>query len=1044
MHTPLRSVLSICALSVCVSASFAVQPGSEAQFYLASSAEHQVPPIRRVRIVAGPIERVSGQPYQWWEMTLEKPNGEVLGVKVLSEKAPLTVPPGKSFGDKRLQYHQAGQGGQPERFSDVGGVARYIFAPCPGKALEYVDELTGAALLPELSTFTQDYFPHASPEARYEDGFATTGRLIGHVLVRTNVRPDLPVLDFRNPTVLRLRSDLRIGSQIDARDDRDASVPLEKREHTPYTREEYLELIAAGANYFHPTPEAVEWIRDLPVYWAAKGTHPDDFYRSNFVPGRMFIDEPATRFGWSKGVPGDIVGPEVIAEAIKTRVEEAERPENRRFDCDNCFATGTMEALYNRYPSWETQQYTAWYQLAGGAPGLVFEGRYVKRGYGWVPESLLGNGLEDLADKQQYDYFHAFLRGAARRWSGYWGTSVYPEGDRSMMIPALTRAYDQGARCLWFWCDRNLPYAWRLQVLKALGEHIRKNPRRSCASASAAIVLPQGYLLAEDTIWGMNREQINSWDVSYSDIAATALFEGILLSRAGIEYDYVNDYDGLRAAGYKQLIYIRDDGRVERFPRRDYQTAPGSLSLDLHPIGNLPTKHEQARYVIPRTGGVRVDGCLDDWSAAQWIEMSGQPYHFGDNYEMQVRLRVPEDAGDKAAGKQASEGTNAPKHIGDYFGFRWDQINEEYRLRYLLEGYGEDQVVITSVEAGGATHKAGLREGDIVLQFGDKRIRWAFELWGMVDRYRKQPNAQVDIRIQRNGVDRLGGPDDLSATFAMMVDDSTLYFAADVVDDLHCQMMRGPEFWKNDCVQLGIAPMPPDLKWPGVSSLSSPASGYGENGHEIGFALADGKAVAWRWTGRRGQPADVVKSARVAIVRNGNHTIYEAAIPVAELAPLAPDMWPRARMCVVVNDSDGGASRKARLELVPGAMTRGKKPSDFILFEFVPSADRKKLSAALFWNRRCMKTGGAAELALAVSSPETRRGAVRCTLRSLDDPEAAPVSAEAPVAVTDKVSGYLLSARTISPPGRYHLEVEIKSPDGRTAAIDSLPVYVYQ
>ena len=986
--------LAVILVSLCAPHARAVRPGSEAHYYLASSAESQSPPIHRVRVAAGPVERRSGRSYQWWEMTLEKPEGSVIGVKVLSQRVPLTSR------------------------EPVGDVARYIYSPGPEECLEYVDDLTGAALLPELRTFAEDYFPQAAREARYSDGFATTGRLMGHVLVRSNVRPDFPTLDFGKPTVLRLRSDLRIGSQTDGRDDRDETVPIDKRNHTPYTREEYMEMIAAGANYFHPAPEAIDWIKNLPVFWAGRGTHPDDFYRSNYVPGSMFTDEPATRFGWSKGVPGDIVGPEVIAEAIKMRLEEAERPKNREFQCENWFNTGAMEALYDKHPSWDTQQYTAWYQLAGGAPGLVFEGRYVKRGYGWVPEALLGHGLEGLDDKQQYDYFHASMRGAARRWNGYWGTSVYPEGDKSMMIPALVRAYDQGARRLWFWCDRNLPYRWRLQVLRGLSEHIKQNPRRPGGVASAAIVLPPGYMLAEDTIWGMNREQINGFGVSYADIASAALFEGIMLSREGVEYDYVNDHDGLRRAGYKQLIYIREDGRVERSPKLPNVSAPKGLTLELRQSGAQAPQSKEADHVIPRASGMKIDGDLRDWSGADWIEMQGQPYHFGDNYDTQIKLIVPADVSDTSDQK--------------CMGFWWEQISEEYRRKYLLEGYHDDQVVVSMVTPGGAAERAGLREGDVILQFAEKRIRWGFEVWGLVERYKRQPNAEVDIMIQRNGVDRLGGPKDLSARFAITSDDRDLYFAADVTDDVHRQTMRGPDFWMNDCVQLGIDP------------TLARSVGYGEDGHEIGLALADGKAVVWRWAGRRGQPVNVVKSARAAIVPKAFGTVYEAAIPIAELAPLAPDMWPRVGMCVVVNDSDDGVSRKARLELVPGAMTRGKKLNEFPVFEFAPSADRKKLSAAIFWRKRCVKTGGAAELAVAVSSPETREAKLRCRLMSLDDPDTKPVTAEIGIAVTDRPTEHVLSARTLSPPGRYRLEVEVVSPDGRVAARDALPVYVYE
>ncbi len=975
--------------------SYASAAASEVYYFISSAAEHQTPPVKRMRLVVGPSQKLKGRTYKWWEMHLEKTDGSVIGVRVLSERVPLTS----------------------ER--SVGAVARYIYSPSLGESIEYVDALTGEAVLPELADFTKDYFPQSASETRYLDGFATTGKLMGHVLVRFLGRFDFPKPNFANPILLRLRSDLRIGSQIDARDDRDERIPIEQREHTPYTREEYMELISAGANYFHPRDEAVEWLKNLPVFWSARGTHPDDFYRSNFCPGRMFIDEPATRFGWDKGITTHFAGPEVIANAIKMRVEEAELPKHRTFDCNNFFDTGTMQALYNPYPSWETQQYTAWYQLSGGAPGLIFEGRYTKRGYGWNPESLLGNGMEDLDDKQQFDYFHAFLRGAARRWGGYWGTSVYPEGDKSMMAQALIRAYDQGAKCLWFWCDRNLPYKLRLEVLKQLSEHIRKNPVRRSAKAQVAVVLPPGYMLAENTIWGMPREQINKFGASYGDIAAAALFEGILLSRAGVEFDYVNDYEGLKEAGYKQLIYIRENGSVEWIPKRSQKNAPKGLVLTTKQVGYGKIESPfVAQYHIPRAQNVRIDGNLNDWASADWIEMSGPPYHFGDNYEMSLTLTVPPDV--------------TPSSDQKCLGFSWEQINENYRRKYLLEGYGEDQVVVTSVIPGGAAQAAGLREGDIILRFGDKRIRWAFEVWGMVDWCKKRPASKVDLLIQRNGTDRLGGPQDLSARFAFSVDDKNFYLAVDVTDDKHYQSMYGSDLWANDSIQVGISP------------VISDSNNCDECYHEFGLALCEGKPVVWRWAGRRGQPLDVIKTARAYVVRNGTHTIYELAIPLSELAPLAPDMWPRVGLCIVVNDSDGTPNRKARLELVQGAMTRGKNLSLFPIFEFASSLKQRKLSAALFWQKRCLKPGGAAQLRIATYSPQPGDAVVGCKLYSLDDPDTKPISAHYQIKVANQITFHELFVTTNSPPGRYRLDVELSSPDGYVAAKDSLPIYIYK
>lgn len=398
--------------------------------------------------------------------------------------------------------------------------------------------------------------------------------------------------------------------------------------------------------------------------------------------------------------------------------------------------------------------------------------------------------------------------------------------------------------------------------------------------------------------------------------------------------------------------------------------------------------------------------------------MTGQPYHFGDNYELDFTLTVPSDVNEKSDQK--------------CLGFTWDQINEDYRQKYLLEGYGEDQVVVTSIIPGGAAEKAGLREGDVILRFGEKRIRWAFEVWGMVDWCKRRPGTQVNIHIQRNGTDRLGGPMDLSARFAFSVDDDNLYVALDVTDDIHYQMMHGADLWMNDSVQIGIDP------------TNACTTGYGENGHEFGLALCDGKAVVWRWSGRRRQPENIIKTAQARIVRREHHTIYEAVIPLHELAPLSPDMWHKAGICVVVNDSDGTPYRKARLELSPGAMTRGKNLAMFPLFEFEPSQNSKKVSAALFWQKRCMKPGGAVQLLISATSPATKKAIIRCRLSSLDDPDSKPLTAQTYIDLTSEVSSYMLSVHTSSNPGRYRLEVEVADPTGRILARDSLPIYIYK
>lgn len=979
----------------------AVRPGTEAQYFLQSAHENMDTPIHRVRIQVGDIERVDGKPYQWWQMTLVKHDDSALGIRVLSERIPMTGT------------------------ENVGDIARYIYCPVSGACLEYLNAQTNRALIPGFSYFKKDYIPAVFNDALYRDGFANSGRLIGHSLVRSNIRPDFPDLDFSQAKVLRLRDDYRLGPHTTTRDDYDESVPVGSRKSRILTREEFIEVMDAGANFLRVERENATWLREYPVFYHTLGVHPDDFYRSNFVPERSYLDEPAVRFGWSKNVSGSIMSPDIIANALQARVESYEHPRDRQMYGHSTNDPGAMEAFYDKTDVWDTYQYTTYYQMAAGAPALFFEGRYVPRGYGWVPEMLLGEGLEGLVDEQQYDFFHSFMRGAARRWGGEWGMSCYPEGDKSMMIPSMIHAYDMGAKYFYFWNDGNLPYKQWVKVIRGLKAHMDTHPRplpsETIKSAKAAVVLPPGYILYENGIWGMRAEEVNEEGVSYADIASNALFEGILLSRDGIEYDYVNDYPGIEKAGYQQLIYVRKNGNVEWSPARRTKNAPNTLKLAVKPKEGDPiSKRDPGKsdYMIPRASQVKIDADLGDWSDANWVSMKGHPQRFGDNYRTTIRFKVPDGV--------------AKVKPPEALGFQWDSNNNNYREKFLLEGWSPDETVVTEVTPGSVADKAGLRPGDIIHNFNGRRSRWAFEVWGMINQIQGKPGTDVVLDVQRGGLDRVGGDEDLSARFAFMVDDQNLYVAVDVTDDIHKQYMPGMDWWMNDCVQVGFDP------------LMKHSYDYDEHCHEIGFALQNDKPLAFRWKGRKGQPVAEMSNVQVQAKRVGEHTVYEASIPLTELKPLAIDMWRRVGMSVAVNDSDDGKNRESRVELVSRSLTAGKHVELFPVFEFEPSRDESKVSATIWWNRRCLKPGGEVELVVAVASPKTTQATLAARLESLDDPNTKPVTTELTLPVTPEAKEFTLNALTLSQPGRYRLTVDIISPDGRTAASDSQPVYVYK
>lgn len=998
--------IMLCLLSCAAYSS--VDNGSRAQYYVQPAMEGQTPPIVRIQIVAGKTEEVDGELYQWWEMIAEKSEGDAFGIRVLSREVAMTS------------------------FSSPGNIVRYIYAPCDGAVLDYRDERTEKALLP-AGGLMSDLLPHSANTTKYTDGFATTGRILGHVLIRSRLRDDFPKISFNEPKVLILRSDLLIGSQADIRQDEDPSVSPMDRPQKPYTRADYEEMIAAGANYFGPQGEIRLWLQEQPVFWRGTPHFPDDFYRSNWVPGRMFLDEPMIRFGWNQHVPSTPLSPEMVSEAILNRVAAMETPSERVIETSNYAEIGDMELIAPPTAVWDTEYHSAWYQMAGGASGFVHEGRYRERGYGWSPENLFGEGLENLTNRDMFDYYYAFMRGAARTFGGWWGTAIYSESDPKYRIPAIINAYDKGARAIWFWTYADVDFANQIRMIKALTTYAHLHPRPNIdelvKKARVGIVLPPGYMISDQGIRGMDPEQINDKGVSYGDIACAAIWEGIICSRRGLEYDFLVDHQGIERMGYEQLYFIQSDGTIRAIPARRDSRAPKGLELSLAPTEIPIIAHSLAasEYRITRSRGIRLDGDFSDWAGVNWISMDGYPYVFHDNYFTTVTVTVPEWV--------------KPDSDRSYLGFTYEQMTPELRRKYRLEFWPtENATVVTSVTPGSPAEQGGLRVGDAILEMNSRRAIWAFQVWGFVDDYRKHPGEKIEFKVKRPGVEYYSGSSDLSAKLAFAVDDNNFYIAAEVKDDVldtfadEWSLLNTimPAVRMRDCVQIGLDPVCERLP-----------DSYGENGHEIGLGMRDGKGVAWRWKGRRGQPKADIASAQVVVKRNGDKTLYEAAIPIWEIAPFNPDIWPRCAMDIVVNDTDGSELRQSRLELKTWAMTDGKHPAEFAIFECEPSMDTQKISAAVFWQKRCLQPGGHISLSIVASSPDSKQARIQTVLSSLDDTNAKPVRSEINLPTSPDAKAYMLKVSTQSPPGRYILAVRVTDPSGKVVARDQLPVYVY-
>ncbi len=974
-----------------------------AYYVVSTSEEHEAPPVHEISVRITGTQRQDGNDLTWWEMAARTRTGESFGLRMLSERPGMTSPAG------------------------IGRVARYIYRDATGKVLEYVDESSGQALLPPIQ-FVESFLPRPSADARYDAGFASAGALLGHVLTEAHPVAEVPQLDFTNPRVLRLRPDLLIGAQATVVAERVKPEGNDFKDR-PCTRAEIEDLMRSGFNYFDASHIEQQWLWCEPVFFRMAPRFPDTYYRSNWIPGGMFIDEPSVRLGWSGGIPSNPTGPEQVAEAMRQRVKALLALPRRIFPPVSGEDRGTLELVCPRAPSWDTDYYSAWYQMEAGARGLVHEGRYVKRGYGWEPEELYGaEGLEGLTFQDQLNGIYSILRGAARAFDGDWGTSVYPEGDPDLRLPALCRAYDMGARNIWFWTYPPLTYAIEKELAAGLMKHVREHPRGTLRSAMRAgqvgIVLPRGYVFSWAGTWGMQREQRSGAGASYGDVSAAAMWEAILCSRRGIACDMLIDEERITHLGYERLIYVREDGSLDPQPAWAENRAPGKLTVACKsaPIVQIAGRDDgHGDHTVQRTQSVVVDGRLDEWPADTFIKLDCRTHGFPD--VVSLATNVVNDLSNPEWRLK----------ITTWMGMSYTQIDEALENKYALEDSGGRGVIITKLDPDSPAAKAGILEGDVITGVLTWPTDWLFQVPLRLEAYRNGHDGElVPVRLRRSGRYTFGGPADLAARVAVLVDNDCLYLAADVVDDTHNQPHAWLDLWKGDSVQIGLDP-----------TLEQRDGTYGEEDTEIALALQDARAAVWRYHGRRGQPVGRIASANVRIARAAGHTVYEAAIPLTELSPVSPDLWPAVGIDMVVNDSDGSSARKGRLELRPKAMTLGKKTREFPRFRFAPSDQPAKVSAALLWKRRATPENGSFRLILAVRSPKASRARVNVMLRSLDTPNAPATGSSIDVPVTTEAIEHSLIITTDSPPGRYDLELSVSDPQGRVVTRDHLPVYIY-
>ncbi len=163
-----------------------------------------------------------------------------------------------------------------------------------------------------------------------------------------------------------------------------------------------------------------------------------------------------------------------------------------------------------------------------------------------------------------------------------------------------------------------------------------------------------------------------------------------------------------------------------------------------------------------------------------------------------------------------------------------------------------------------------------------------------------------------------GGLGDLSALVFTMWDERCLYVAASVNDDVDYQPYPLARMAQGDSLQIAID---------ALRDAAPDAAGYSESDHEFILGMVAGRPTACRLAGPKTKSLGPMPGVQVAVRRVGSRTIYEAAIPWAELGPAKPKDGAAIGFSVLLNDNDGKG--RGTMELTPG-MAAEKAPGRFL------------------------------------------------------------------------------------------------------------------
>ncbi len=534
--------------------------------------------VKTFTLAFGPLEEKGGHLFQWLYLRAAKANGEVFSVWVLTDRYP---PASVSAACETT--------------------ARYIVQEGTTQALEFCNQFSGIAVLPSLGAWSH-LWPRAA-EGLFSDGqFARKTHYLGNYYLLEGLENSKSVIPPADSKTLGLLPDVLIGVPHNTKQkDQTRRYDDSDYELIRLTKNDYDEMIEAGMNCLRVDAEQAGWIdrRDV-FYWgigAEQVNYPECLYRSNYLGPVLSLDEPAVctrdhvirpRLKKEPEFRKTITPQTVLGEFQKyfheVKYQGAPSALLRGLAARPDVDVGDMEFLQQNLYSWETMVSSALYQLGegkGGPPSsMVFEPPGRIGTLRTLPEMNMSYLCQIPVDdpKNLIGIIYGFLRGAARLTDKGWGTSIYGQVDRADASWFLTHAYDLGAQHFFFWDTARLacvPYSECLALARNLRAHAESHPHRDLQrlkqAAEVAILLPPGYNLGhvymgKGNLWGLgelNLERTNREGVTYRTVMGNFFTEIERCIRMGVAYDLFWDIEGHRLTGYRQIVRVREDGKVE-------------------------------------------------------------------------------------------------------------------------------------------------------------------------------------------------------------------------------------------------------------------------------------------------------------------------------------------------------------------------------------------------------------------------------------------------------------------------------------------------